>query len=105
MVTTVTQASFDGFIARPGFVIIECSARWCPPCRTFEPVFTAAAERRRELAFAAIDTDDDPALAARLDIRAQPTIVVLRDGAVVYKHVGALSAAKFDALLDRVTAA
>ncbi|HUJ61453.1 MAG TPA: thioredoxin family protein, partial [Kofleriaceae bacterium] len=82
-----------------------CSARWCAPCRMFAPVFAAAAQRRPELVFGTLDTDDEPALAARLDVRAQPTLVVFRDGALIYKQVGALSPAKLDALLERFTAA
>ncbi len=96
----VTLESFDQFVAQ-GTVVLDCSAVWCGPCKVFAPVFAAAAARRREFVFGTVDTDAEPALAAKLDIRAQPTIVVLRDGAVIYKQVGALSAAKFEALLDR----
>ena len=102
-VSPVTAATWDALVAPAPLFVLDCSAKWCPPCRTFEPIFAAAAARRRDLAFGALDTDDEPALAARLDIRAQPTIVVLRAGAIVYKHVGALSAKKLDELLDRVT--
>jgi thioredoxin 1 len=98
----VTAGNFETFVAR-GVAVLDCSAKWCPPCRTFEPVFAAAAARRPELGFGTLDTDDEPDLAAKLDIRAQPTVVVFRDGAVVYKQVGAMSATKLDALLDRVT--
>ena len=99
----VTLDTFDDIVARPGIVILDCSAVWCGPCRVFKPVFEAAAARRPELTWGTIDTDDEPALAVKLDIRANPTIVVFRDGAIVYKQVGALSAARFEALLDRVT--
>ncbi|SRR5258706_15189265 len=100
----VTLESFDQLVARPGIVVIDCSAVWCGPCKQFAPVFAAAAARRTQMTFATVDTDAEPALAAQLDIRAQPTTVVFRDGAVVYKQVGAMSAAKFDALLDRFSA-
>jgi thioredoxin-like negative regulator of GroEL len=102
MVLPVTAANFAALAAAPGVLVIDCSAQWCPPCRTFEPIFAAAAARRRDLVFAALDTDTEPELAAQLDIRAQPTVVFLRDGAVVYKQVGATSAKKFDELLQRV---
>src|SRR5262245_15251487 len=100
---TVTLDNFDAIVAMPGIVVLDCSAAWCPPCRTFAPIFAAAAEKRRDLTWGTVDTDDEPALAARLDIRMQPTIVFLRGGAVVHKQVGAISAAKFDALVDRVS--
>ena len=99
----VTLESFEAFVAR-GTVVLDCSAAWCGPCKVFAPVFHAAAQKRTSFVFGTVDTDAEPALAARLDIRAQPTVVVLRDGHIIYKQVGAMSAAKFDALLDRFAA-
>jgi thioredoxin-like negative regulator of GroEL len=96
----VTLESFEQFVAE-GTVVLDCSAVWCGPCKVFAPVFHAAAARRPRLKFGTIDTEAEPALAAQLDIRAQPTVVVLSAGKVIYKQVGAMSAAKFDALLDR----
>jgi thioredoxin len=103
----VTIDNFDDIVSRPGLVVLDCSAVWCGPCRVFKPVFEAAAAARPALTWGTIDTDDEPALAVKLDIRANPTIVVFKDGVVIYKQVGAMSAARFDALLDRfaVTAA
>jgi thioredoxin len=98
---TVTHDNFDATVAR-GVVVLDCSARWCAPCRVFAPVFAAAAARRPDLTWGTIDTDDEPGLAVVLDVRANPTIFVLRDGAIVHKHVGAMTAAKLDELIARV---
>ncbi len=100
----VTLDNFDDIVSRPGIVVLDCSAVWCGPCRVFKPVFEAAARARPELVWGTIDTDEEPALAVKLDIRANPTIVVFKDGVVIYKQIGAMSAAKFAALIDRVTA-
>ena len=102
--TPATRASFREIVRARRFAIVEFSATWCPPCRAFEPVFAAACARHPELQFATVNTDDEPDLAVELDIRAQPTIVVFRDGQVVYKQVGAMSAAKLDDMLERVCA-
>jgi thioredoxin len=101
--TPVTRESFGEVVRARRFAIVDFSATWCPPCRAFEPVFAAACARHPELLFATVNTDNDPELAAELDVRAQPTIVVFRDGHVVYKQVGAMSAAKFEDMLERVT--
>ena len=100
---SVHEGNFAATIATPGVVVLDCSAPWCGPCRAFAPVFAAAAARRRDLTWGTVDTDEQPALAATLDIRAQPTIVVFRDGALVHKHVGAMTARKLDELIDRVS--
>ena len=100
----LTSANFDAAVRRPGLIAIDCSAEWCGPCRVFAPVFAAAAARRPELTWATIDTDDQPELAAALDIRVQPTLVLVRDGAVVYRQPGAMSAAALDQIIARFTA-
>jgi thioredoxin 1 len=100
----ITEHNFQTTIARPGVVVLDCSATWCAPCRVFAPVFAAAAARRPEFTWGTVDTEEERALAVALDIRAQPTIVVFRDGALVHKQVGAMSPAKFDELIERVTA-
>src|SRR5579863_6383900 len=99
----VTRASFADTVRARRFAIVDFSATWCPPCRTFEPVFAAAAARHPDVQFATVNTDDEPDLAVELDVRAQPTIVVFRDGEVVYKQVGAMSATKFEGLIQRIT--
>lgn len=98
----ITATTFGAAIARPGVLVLDCSAVWCAPCRVFAPVFAAAAARRPAITFGTVDTDVERDLAIALDIRAQPTIVVFRDGALVHKHVGAMTARKLDELLDRV---
>jgi len=100
----LTSANFDATLRRPGLVAIDCSATWCGPCRVFAPVFAAAAARRPELTWATIDTDDQPELAAALDIRVQPTLVLIRDGAVVYRQPGAMSPKKLDEVIARFSA-
>jgi thioredoxin len=97
----LTAANFDATVRRPGLVAIDCSAAWCPPCRVFAPVFAAAAARRPELTWATLDTDDQPELAATLDVRVQPTLVLVRDGAVVYRQPGAMSASALGKIIAR----
>jgi len=100
----VGLSNFDDVVSKDGVVFLDCSAKWCGPCRVFAPIFHAAAAARPEHTWGTIDTDDEPALTIKLDVRANPTIVVFKDGALVYKHVGAMSAAKLDALVEKLTA-
>jgi thioredoxin len=102
--TVATRKSFAAVVRTRRYAIVDFSATWCPPCRVFEPVFAAAAAHHPELQFATVNTDDEPQLAAELDIRAQPTVAVFRDGALIYKQVGAMSARKLEDLLVRLTA-
>ena len=102
LVTALDTATFGSAITGPGIAIIDFSTVWCGPCRVFKPVFVAAAGRHADLRFFTVDSDDEPALAIALDVRAAPTLVAFRDGVLVHRQAGALSNAQLEKLIDRL---
>jgi thioredoxin 2 len=84
-------------------VLVDLWAPWCAPCRMVAPVVErAAGELAGHLKAVKVNVDEAPSVAARYDARSIPTLLVLRDGAVVARQVGALPA---DALLRWVRSA
>ncbi len=97
----VTEESFEATI-KSGIVILDFWAGWCGPCHMFAPVFEAAAERHPDVVFGKVDTEAEAGLAAAFDIRAIPTLMVLRDGVLLASQPGALPASGLDALVEKV---
>lgn len=73
------------------FLIIDFWAVWCGPCRQFSPIFERVSDKHPDITFATVDTDANQELSAMAGIRSIPTLMIFRDGVLLFNQAGVLS--------------
>lgn len=98
----ITEQNFQEHIEREGIVFLDFWAAWCGPCRAFAPVFEAAAARHPDVTWGKVDTDAQQGLAGAFTIRSIPTLMIFRDGILLFEQPGMVPAAALDKLVEQV---
>ena len=104
MAVKLTNENFDEVMGTNLPVVIDFWATWCGPCRMISPIIEELAEEYEgKVLIGKCDVDANDDVVAQYMVRNIPTIVFLKDGKQVDKHVGAGTKeqikAKIDALL------
>lgn len=93
------EERFPADIPANGIAVVDFWAIWCAPCRFFTPIFEASSELHPDILHLKIDVDANPGLATTYEVHSIPTTMFIRDGVVVGRFPGALSAPRLDDLL------
>ncbi|OIQ26272.1 thioredoxin TrxC [uncultured Vibrio sp.] len=97
-----TQANIQALLNSDQPVVIDFWAPWCNPCVGFAPVFSQVAEEKKgEVRFIKINTENEQELAAQYRIRSIPTVMVFKNGKNVDMINGALPKGQFEQWLSQ----
>lgn len=101
----LTDRNFDeALVATRGLLLLDFWAPWCGPCQAIAPVLEELAEASQgRITLMKVNVDESPGLTGRFEIRSIPTILFVKEGAVVDRVVGAVPKAVLQRHIERAS--
>jgi len=83
------KGNFNTIINENRPVVVDFHAVWCGPCKAQSPVLKQVADELGErIRVIKIDVDQNNELASKYQIQSVPTLMIFKNGEVIYKQAG-----------------
>ncbi len=82
-----------------GTVLVDFYADWCGPCKMQGPIVEMLSEERTDVKFCKLNIDEAIQIAMSLGITSIPTIMVVKNGEIMFKEAGLMQKAQLEELL------
>lgn len=90
-VITIAKENFENEVLKSDKpVLLDFWATWCGPCRMVSPIVDEIANERDDIKVGKINVDEQGELSMQFRIVSIPTLIVMKNGEVVNKAVGAM---------------
>lgn len=92
--------NFNDIINGNQLTLVDFFATWCGPCKQMHPVLEQLkASEGENLRIIKLDVDKNEALASTYRIQSVPTLMLFRNGELLWRQSGAMSLADLKAIL------
>lgn len=99
-VLSVNKNNFDSVKASDKSFLLDFYADWCGPCRMVSPLVDEIAEENPQYLVGKINVDQEPELAQVFGVTSIPMLVVMKNGRIIQKSVGARPKPQILAMLE-----
>lgn len=104
MVKELTKENFEAEVMNSSLpVLVDFWASWCGPCQMVSPIVDALGdEYEGRLKVCKVNVDEQSALASEFAVVSIPTVIIVKDGKIAKRAVGARSHDDFCDMIDEV---
>lgn len=101
-VLEITKNNFNQEVMASNIpVLVDFWAAWCGPCRMVSPIVDEIAEEETGVKVCKINVDNEGELASQFSVMSIPTLLVIKNGEITAKAVGAKSKAEILQMLTK----
>ncbi len=98
----ITDNNFEEIISTDKPILVDFWAEWCGPCKMIGPVVEElAGEYDGKAVIGKVNVDENIATSQKFGIRSIPTLLVIKNGEIVDKQVGAVPKAVLAEKIDK----
>ena len=96
------KGNFNDIINSDKPVLVDFFATWCGPCKTMAPILDeVATEAGDDARIIKIDVDKNPQVAAKYQIRGVPTLILFKNGKILWQQSGVVPSHQLKQLLQQ----
>jgi thioredoxin 1 len=96
------KGNFETIINDSRPVIVDFHALWCSPCKMQSPILKeVAAELGEKVRIIKIDVDENNQIASRYSVQSVPTIIIFKNGKLVWRQSGVVSKSHLKSILSQ----
>ena len=103
-IVELTAENFNDVAEKNPILVIDFWAPWCGPCRQFAPIYEETAGEYPDIAFGKVNTEEQQDIAGYFKIQSIPTVMIIREGIIVFAQPGMLPKEGLKDVIEQVTA-
>jgi len=98
----VSDMSFDNIVSEYQFLVLDCWATWCGPCKIIAPIIDdLASVYEGKIAFGKLNVDENPKTATRFYVMSIPTLLLFKEGKLADRIIGVIPRNDIEAILRK----
>ena len=96
------NAAFNDIIQSKTLVLVDFYAEWCGPCNMMSPILVETKKLMQDsVKIIKVNVDNHQDLAAEFMVRGVPTLMLFKDGKMLWRQSGVLSANQLVTILNQ----